>query len=215
MYGMMSGYTAGIANGSIKTGREFLKRCVRNFGCCAQWRDEPLDKPLEELMKELGESGYYAEQLAEKLKEKETWERTTKEKRFGHYIQSKLETSKDVRKRYEEMKKAAEAFGKVRSEVEAWNPPTDEHWSIKNFALEQINDSCPTREELEEAKRDAEHEILTDEPSFMEWCEGYESRLKCDINYYSGKLNSESVRAGKRYGYLKRFLDSLDDLPVE
>lgn len=215
MYGMMSGYTAGIANGSITTGREFLKRCVRNFGCCGQWRDEPLDKPLEELMKIGSDGDWYKERLDEAKAHLEDWQRAVPQERFNLYIQDKLETRQRLEKRLKEMKEARDAYSKVRAEVEAWKPPTEEYAGIKNFALEQIDASCPTEQEIAEAEQDAEKEIFVDDDKFKEWCEGYEQHLKWDVEYYGKKYKEDVGRTDGRYRYLRRFLDSLDDLPVE
>ena len=40
---MATGYTQQIINGGVKTPKEFLHLCLRNFGVCYSMRDEPLN----------------------------------------------------------------------------------------------------------------------------------------------------------------------------
>ena len=42
---MPTGYTAGIEDGEITTGKDFLKLCTRAFGIAMDVRDEPLSVP--------------------------------------------------------------------------------------------------------------------------------------------------------------------------
>ena len=42
---MPTGYTAGIEDGTITTGKDFLKLCTRAFGIAMDLRDEPLSVP--------------------------------------------------------------------------------------------------------------------------------------------------------------------------
>ena len=43
-----------------------------------------------------------------------------------------------AKKSLENYKLEDEKYKKVRNEIVKWNPPTDEHKALKNFALEQI-----------------------------------------------------------------------------
>lgn len=57
MYGEQTGYTHYVADGTITTGKDFLKLCAREFGACCRFRDEPLGTPLEELVKDTWDDG--------------------------------------------------------------------------------------------------------------------------------------------------------------
>ena len=49
-----TGYTYTIKDGICKTPKEFLKLCLKNFGCCIDLRDESLSKfNIDDYLKEL------------------------------------------------------------------------------------------------------------------------------------------------------------------
>ena len=45
---MPTGYTAGVADGSIIDFNEYALQCARNFGACILLRDEPLSSEIPE-----------------------------------------------------------------------------------------------------------------------------------------------------------------------
>ena len=57
-----TGYTAGIENGEYKGPKDFLKRCLRQFGVLISMRDEPLNAPIP---KEIKVDSYYLNNLKE------------------------------------------------------------------------------------------------------------------------------------------------------
>ena len=70
-----TGYTYTIENGTCKTPKDFLKLCLKNFGCCLEVRDESLTKfnadDFLEKIKNESQSEYLTNSLANAEKELE------------------------------------------------------------------------------------------------------------------------------------------------
>ena len=71
---MPTGYTQQIIDGTVKTPKEFLHLCLRNFGVCISMRDMPLDTPqvdYTEYIKKYYQDtmGYYTKALENAKKE--------------------------------------------------------------------------------------------------------------------------------------------------
>ena len=133
---MPTGYTAAIADGV--TFEQFALNCARAFGALIDMRDEPSDAPIPERFEP---SNYHEKKIAEindelvRLKEMsqdeakmvahQEW-RAAEQHRL-----ERLEESRALRAKYEAM----------LAKVEAWMPPTDEHWRLHEFMIEQIMSS--------------------------------------------------------------------------
>lgn len=140
---MPTGYTAGIENGTITTGKDFLKLCTRAFGIAFELKDEPLSVPTPIKFEP---NTYYKKNLEEAIVNLEECRKMSfedaKAKMIKHH-QDMMEMYKSMAEKSVETNKK---YSKIRSEVEAWNPPTMEHYSLKKFALEQI-DMCVEKPE--------------------------------------------------------------------
>ena len=70
-----TGYTYTIEDGTCKTPKDFLKLCLKNFGCCLDVRDESLAKfnadDFLEKIKNESQSEYLTNSLANAKKELE------------------------------------------------------------------------------------------------------------------------------------------------
>lgn len=140
---MPTGYTAPIYEGEKDfTFEKFAMRCARNFGALAHLREKSKEEAID-LEKDFQPNSFYKDMLevAEKdyqdfLDNPPTEEQLNKE--FDEYVQMEqarfLEREQKIeaiRKRYEDMIK----------KVLAWQPPTPEHQSLKDFMLNQLWDS--------------------------------------------------------------------------
>ena len=139
---MPTGYTAYIEDGDITTGKDFLKLCTRAFGIAIDLKDEPLSVPTPKSFKP---DNYYKERYDKALSALEEAKKLTFEEAK---VQMRIAYENRISdyKRYAEKEIAMnEKYAKVRNEVEAWTPPTDEHSGLKKFALKQI-DMCVTKQ---------------------------------------------------------------------
>lgn len=133
---MPTGYTAGIIDGSIKDFKEYAVLCTRAFGAAIHERDEKFSK---DAVKKREPSSYYIDAIKGLNKEKEKLNMISDEDLIN---ERKEVIEEDIRRYKECINKAMESKSKLiamRTEVEAWNPPTEEHNRYKEFMLEQLD----------------------------------------------------------------------------
>ena len=202
MYGGQTGYTYGVAEGKITTGAEFLKLCARAFGACGIFRDESFDTPLEELVKsKWNEDGTEKEYYRSKYNEtNEAYNRfvsMSNEERKQMYMDELNDRYLKELEYLIKMKTERKRFDKVLNEVNSWNPPTKEHESIKDFAIDQIGQVIASDSEIGQQRkivRDLEFKDFNEE-EFQEWKKNKIERYEWDINYYE----SHGASAKSRY----------------
>lgn len=187
---MPTGYTAKLMEKG-QTFEEFIMRCARAMSACIMLRDEPMDKPIPDKFKP---SDFYPREIRkarEELKHLLAMSREEQEV-FG---------SREIAKRLTEAEQSFEKtllengrLAEMRKQVDAWNPPTDEHAGLKTFMLQQLDISQnPTdyqREKIAKLKSEEPHraydEALTNarnavsryEESYGEELERVEGRNK-------------------------------------
>lgn len=205
---MPTGYTCFIEDGRITTGKEFLKKCIREFGCCIDQRDDPLSA---ELNTEVKENPYYHICYENALKSYESLKNMTikdllKEARVDRALC--IKHKKEYIKKQRELR---EKYLKIRREIESWIPPTSKHYSIKEFALEQIDKSIPKEDIIEKIEKEISELECDDESALIE---DVIAIIKCtaqDVEYYKTKIESRESLANERNEFLKTFLDSLEE----
>ena len=117
---MPTGYTAGIEDGTITTGKDFLKLCTRAFGIAMEVRDEPLSVPTPTKFEP---STYYKDRFEEAKAELEKCKNMSFEEAKTKMVKShedRVKMYKSIAERYIENNNK---YAKVRAEVEAWIPP--------------------------------------------------------------------------------------------
>lgn len=202
---MPTGYTAYIEDGKITTGKDFLKLCTRAFGIAVDQKDEPLSVPTKTKFEP---NSYYKDRYDKALLALEQAKQIT-------FDEAKTQMWLAYEKRIADYKSYADKeismnqkYEKVRREIEAWNPPTEEHSGLKKFALEQI-DMCVTKQkyideyiekskELFDGSDDAVHEYMLDN---IEQCQ-------VDADRALKSWQEELDRVENKNKWMKQFLDS-------
>lgn len=135
---MPTGYTDKLYRGKEpQSPREFILTCARAFGASIEQRDEPLDVPPRPRKA----SGYRKESLKKsraRLREVQAWtDEDAKREAEAVYTSHLAEWAKgrasasEMRARYDLM----------LAHVRAWEPPTSEHVGLKEFMVQQLEDS--------------------------------------------------------------------------
>lgn len=137
----MTGYTAQIENGNITTGKDFLKLCTRAFGIAMDMREKPLSVPTPT---QFEPDPYYKQKYDKAVEVRDKWRQMTFDETKQEMIEKHNAKITQAKKSLEKYKLEDEKYKKVRNEIKEWNPPTDEHKALKNFALEQIDLSMNT-----------------------------------------------------------------------
>lgn len=208
---MPTGYTIFIENGKVTTGADFLKICIRNFGCCIGQRDDSLSDPL---IVDVKPDTYYKSQYDYYLGKLETFRKKSIEE-IKEELRAKVEKELNEKKKYlsyQQMNR--NKYLVIRNDVERWVPPTPDHQGIKDFALEQIDMCIPTNEYLNELEKqiqslENQNTDVTDEMAsnyIIDELSFYGKELKD----YSKRMNEEEERAANRTKFIKDFLSSLN-----
>lgn len=204
---MPTGYTAYIEDGDITSGKDFLKLCTRAFGIAIDLKDEPLSVPTP---KSFEPDNYYKDRydkalLALEEAKKLTFEnakiqmRTAYENRISDY------------KRYAEKETVMnEKYAKVRNEVEAWTPPTDEHSGLKKFALEQI-DMCVTKQKyIDEYIEKSKEEFDGSDEAVRQYMDDNIKMCQEQVDRAYKSWQEELERVRSKNEWMSKFLESLN-----
>lgn len=192
----MTGYTAQIENGNITTGKDFLKLCTRAFGIAMDMREKPLSVPTPT---QFEPDPYYkqkydkAVEVRKKIIEKYNTEITQAKKSLENY---KLEDEK---------------YKKVRNEIVKWNPPTDEHKALKNFALEQIDLSMNTYI-YNYLERDLNKELDISDNAVWKYINDMNASCEKNVGEAYEQWQEELKRTDEKNTWMQQFLESLDSL---
>lgn len=203
---MPTGYTAGIISGEIKTFQDFAKQCMRAFGVTIHMRDESMDKEykpripsdyhtkkLEELKKQLEIANTYSDENLIELKKSE--------------LEKELEYHNKRITEIRESKLKLETF--LESSVK-YNVPTPEHEGIKNFMIDQIQETidfdCSTKYHDEKV-----FEISTQLSNLNANVIRFEmiKNIQKDIDYHVKEQNIEIKRCAESNQWAEVFLSSL------
>lgn len=207
---MPTGYTIFIENGKATTGADFLKICIRNFGCCIGQREDPLSASL---ITDIKPDTYYKSQYEYYLNKLESFRKKSMEE-IKEELRAKGEKELNEKKKYlSDQQMLRNKYLAIRNDVERWVPPTPDHQGIKDFALEQIDMCIPTNEYLDKLEKqiqslenqntditdDMASDYIIDELSF------YGKELKD----YSKRMNEAEEIAANHTKFIKDFLSSL------
>lgn len=203
---MLTGYTAGIEDGRITTGKDFLRLCTRAFGVAIELKDEPLSVPTPTKFEP---DTYYKKRLEEEKTNLEKYKRMSFEDAKAEMIRSYADRVDMYRRMAEGSIERNKKYAKVRAEVEAWVPPTEKHLNLKKFALEQIDMCIDKQENIDEWLQQANEKIDDSDEAVenfiieqIEYC--CKSVKRAEENW-----KAELERVADRNSWMEEFLGSL------
>ena len=203
---MPTGYTAGIEDERITTGKDFLRLCTRAFGVAIDLRDKPLSVPTPRTIKP---DTYYKERLEEERVNLEKYKKMSFEDAKAEMIKSYADRVNMYKRMAENGIKKNEQYAKIRAEVEAWIPPTEAHCNLKSFALEQI-DMCVEKQEWIDEWLQQANEKLDDSDEAVERYIAEQIEYYCEsVKRAEENWNSELKRVEDRNSWMEEFLGSL------
>lgn len=199
---MPTGYTCGVRNGEVIELKDYILQCARNFGACVHMRGDGISSDIK--YREVGE--YYPRRLENIRKEFEEFKLLSDEeiqKQLDESYERRVQEQKEGLKRFDERK---QRYLDMIDKVKEWIPPTKDHIGLKEFALEQLNNS------LEFDCSDSSRNYYLQEP-FKDTVEGYKawkikSYLK-DLEYYSKSYREELENAEKANKWITDLYESL------
>lgn len=215
---MPTGYTSHIENGSIKTAKDFLRICLRNFGICLPIRDSDIPLSETDLLPHIKkafqkEIDYYTNTLMEKQAALEKFESMSDDEIFQMWKTD--QDGKRVRymKMYAETLQKNKVYNKFQETIKGWKASHDFE-KIKKFAIDQIEISKDNNPEywldnannLGESTR-VEFELKKDEIR-ME----YLKDLKWTVDYNRKRLEEMKKDMEDAISFYIRFEDDIKDI---
>ena len=213
---MPTGYTQQIIDGTVKTPKEFLHLCLRNFGVCISLRDEPLNPQgdyTESIKKWYQDSiGYLNKSLENAKKEYARISNLSDDDLYEMYVKKFTDDRNYYQKRTDEAKKQNAKYQSFYDAIKNWDC-SEEFNNIKKFALNQIDIS----KEAEDYYADElSKEMLTKEEFIADGkCEYKEELLKAtesDVEYNQERLDHITKDMNDTLAFYERFKKEIDKL---
>jgi hypothetical protein len=131
---MPTGYTAGIEDGTITDFATFALTCARAFGATIMQRDNPLSEPP----KHREVAPYYADRVkTETAALARLNAMTVDEATVEAMLADERRIAAHERYQADQAEKNAK-YDAMLVHVDAWTPPTSDHYALKRFMREQI-----------------------------------------------------------------------------
>lgn len=213
---MPTGYTQMIIDGEVKTPKDFLHLCLRNFGILYFLGDKPLDVRedyTQDIMKSTQASIDYHKKFLDEAKDRlKQIQEMSDDDLYQKYVQEKSKTKKE----YEDIIRNNEGinakYADFAEKIRNWEC-SPEYESVKNFALEQLNISKESVDHWEEEL--AKIGDLSRE-DFDQKKEEYKASLvvsaNWDVQYHQKEMENAISDQTKRINYYHFFKQELEKL---
>lgn len=213
---MPTGYTQQIIDGTVKTPKEFLHLCLRNFGVCVSMRDESLNSQVdytESIKKYYQDSmSYQAKALENAKAEYERVINLSDDDLYEMYVKRFSDNRGCYRKRADEAKKQNAQYQSFYDAIKSWDC-SEEFINIKKFALDQIGVS----KEVEDYYTDelskkmlTKEEFISNEKS--KYKEDFLEQAKWDIDYHQRELDEITKKMNDTLAFYERFNKEIEKL---
>ena len=216
---MPTGYTQQIIDGTVKTPKEFLHLCLRNFGICISMRDESLNLQgdyTEYIKKFYQDSiGYHAKALENAKKGYARISNLSDDDLYEMYVKRFSDDRDYYRKRIDEIKKHNSKFQSFYDAIKNWDCSEDFD-NIKSFALNQIDISKEFEEDVSHYTDELSKEMLTKEEFISSNKSKYKEDLlktvEWDINYHQEQLDNITKNMNSALTFYERFKKEIEKL---
>ena len=212
---MPTGYTQQIIDGTVKTPKEFLHLCLRNFGVCISMRDMPLDTPqvdYTEYIKRYYQDtiGYYSKTLENAKKEYARISNLSDDDLYEMYVKKFSDNRDYYQKRTDVTKKQNAKYQSFYDAIENWDC-SEEFNNIKKFALDQIDIS---KDDEDYYADELSKEMLTKEEFISEgkYKEELLKATESDVEYNQERLDHVTKDMNDTLAFYERFKKEIDKL---
>ena len=211
---MPTGYTQQIIDDTVKTPKEFLHLCLRNFGVCISMRDMPFDSQGDytPYIKKFYQDSmdYHAKALENAKAEYERVINLSDDDFYEMYVERFSHNREYYQERTDKTKKQNAQYQSFYDTIKNWDC-SEEFSNIKKFALDQIDIS----KEAEDYYADElSKEMLTKEEFISEgkYKEELLKNSKWDIDYHQKELDEITKNMNDALAFYERFKKEIDKL---
>lgn len=213
---MPTGYTQQIIDGTVKTPKEFLHLCLRNFGICISMRDESLNLQgdyTEYIKKFYQDSmGYHTKALENAKAEYERVNNLSDDELYEMYGKNFSDNRNYYQKRTDEVKKQNAQYQSFYDAIKNWDC-SEEFDNIKSFALTQLNISKDDEDnyiDVLSKKMLTKEEFISNDKS--KYKEDLLEKAEWDIDYHQKQLDNITNNMNNALAFYERFRKEIDKL---
>lgn len=134
---MPTGYTAAVCDGKVTDFKEFALQCAHAFGALVALREERMDSPIPEFKP----SSYNSEALTNEQAELARVKAMSLGECASEAMSDYRKALDDHQKRVDKATAIRERLLAMRSRVFDWTPPTSEHQGLKDFMIQQLDET--------------------------------------------------------------------------
>lgn len=135
---MPTGYTAELHDGKDITFEEFVLACARNFGALILMRDDPKEAPIPTFE---ARTDYQEQMKAEAERDLAMLRSMTDEEKHVAHAAAVAEVERQIADDVEKAQAIRDRYEAMLRQVEEWRPPTEDHQGLKDFMVQQLNES--------------------------------------------------------------------------
>jgi len=213
---MPTGYTQMIIDGEVKTPKDFLHLCLRNFGILYFLGDKPMDVRgdyTQDIMKSTQVNIDYHKKLMEEAQERlKRIQEMSDDDLYQKYVQEKSAYKKSCEDIIRENEGINAKYADFAEKIRNWECSSD-YESVKNFALDQLNIS-------KESTRYWEEELAKigdlSREDFEQRKEEYKKKLldcaNWDVQYHQKEMENAISEQTRRINYYHFFKQELEKL---
>lgn len=213
---MPTGYTQKILDGEVKTAKDFLHLCLRNFGVLHFLRDRELtvqDDYTRDIIDNFDEDiKYHQKELDSARKRLKDYLEMSESKLKKIYIEMNQEKSESLGKTKDTYDKNNEVYRQFLKTIQDWDCD-GEFTPVKNFAVDQIKISMKDDDWVDE---ELSKSLKSTEEMFQEEKDEFRKKLiedaQWDINYHTEEMEKCEKRKSDFLDYYRRFKKELKKL---
>lgn len=201
---MPTGYTEQIITGKVKSPKDFLHLCLRNFGICYFLRDEPISESSDDYYRQIYENtqknvDYHKMELSKAEDNLKEIERLSDDELYLRFVQFFYDQKRYCKEMIQKNTEVNLKYKQFEESISKWEC-SPEYQNIKDFALDQLRISKEDTDYYEkqlseigdlsredfEGKKDAYRQKLIQEAQWM--VDHHKKELGCAI-----KKQTESI----------------------
>ena len=133
---MPTGYTDKIKDGI--TFEQYALDCSRAFGALIHMRDLPLNVEIPDIVEP---SNHYSNKLEEARKKLTHLKKMSMKRRIALYEKESKHITRENKEAIERKKSLEAKYRAMLEKVVDWNPPSEDHVRLREFMIEQIEQS--------------------------------------------------------------------------
>lgn len=195
---MATGYTIYIENGEITNGKDFLLLCAQ--------KDGSITRPISKYKKNNYENAKRSLEEVVEISLDEAKKRMKIE--YDNNIYHAMNN-------LEKLKAKSACYKKIRNEIKRWIPPNEECFSIKKFALEQINISDSFSEGIERYQQIINTPFDDSDEAAIKYIQKLINVRKNNMERAKKQYEDEIRRIERRKQFVNDFVESLKQIEEE